>query len=178
MMPYFTTTFFSAKLQATNSFLTLWTVLIPLPVSLATSRMAYPLFRRLMTSLYSSLFLSWDLVEPVGLPSFPPFSTYCFLPEFSRNEILSRSNWAQVERVAIMTGANKDGLPSLSRSVKRDYILIHFACYLIDLWMVCEVWLHHLQVASCKLAVFTKLYLAGSRIFAIFAPKDKRYEEK
>lgn len=107
--------------QATNSFLTLCTVLIPFPVSFATSRMAYPLFKRLITSLYSSLFLSWDLVEPVGLPSLPPFSTYCFLPEFSRNEVLSRSNRAQVERVAIMTGANKDGLPSLSRSVNCSF---------------------------------------------------------
>ena len=115
-MPYFTTPFLSVKHQATNSFLTLCTVLIPFPVSFATSRMAYPLFRRLMTSLYSSLFLSWDLMEPVGLPSLPPFSTYCFLPEFRRNEMLSRSNWAQVERVAIMTGANREGLPSLSAS--------------------------------------------------------------
>ena len=59
--------------------------------------MAYSLFKRLMTSLYSSLFLFWDLVEPVGLPSLPPFKIYCFLPEFSRNEMLSRYKWAQVE---------------------------------------------------------------------------------
>ena len=121
----------SLKYQSTNSFFIRCTVLIPLPVSLATSRMTYPLCRRLITSLYSSFFLSLVLVEPSGLPSLPPFSTYCFLPELftwahqakavSRNDILSRSNWAQVERVAIMTGANNEGLPSSSRSVNCSF---------------------------------------------------------
>ena len=109
------------KLQVANSFMILCTVLMLLPESLTTSRMAYSLFKRLMTSLYSSLFLSWDLVEPIGLPSLPPFKIYCFLPEFSRNEMLSRYKWAQVERGAIMTRANIDGLPSLSRSVKCSF---------------------------------------------------------
>ena len=111
------------KLQVANSFMILCTVLMLLPESLTTSRMAYSLFKRLMTSLYSSLFLSWDLVEPVGLPSLPPFKIYCFLPEFSRNEMLSRYKWAQVERGAIMTRANIDGLPSLSRSVKCSFCI-------------------------------------------------------
>ena len=39
----------SLKYQSTNSFFIRCTVLIPLPVSLATSRMTYPLCRRLIT---------------------------------------------------------------------------------------------------------------------------------
>ena len=54
-------------------------------------------------------FLSLDLVGPIGLPSFPPFSTYCFLPEFNRNEILSRSNWAQ-DRKWCKPDRGKDGM--------------------------------------------------------------------
>ena len=72
----------SLKYQSTNSFFIRCTVLMPLPVSLATSRMTYPLCRRLITSLYSSFFLSLVLVEPSGLPSLPPLATYCFLPGF------------------------------------------------------------------------------------------------
>ena len=74
-----------------NSFFTLCTVLIPFFVSLATSRMAYPLFRRLMTSLYSSLFLSWDMVEPAGLPSLPPFSIYCFFQDLGSKDYVITS---------------------------------------------------------------------------------------
>jgi hypothetical protein len=35
-------------------------------------------------------------------PSFPPFSIYRFCPDCNWNEILSRSNCAQVESVAIV----------------------------------------------------------------------------
>ena len=40
--------------------------------------------------------------EPTLRPSFPPFSIYRFRPDCYRNEILSRSNCAQVESVAII----------------------------------------------------------------------------
>ena len=39
-------------------------------------------------------------------------SIYRFLPDCNRNEILSRSNCAQIESVAIIIGANRDGCPS------------------------------------------------------------------
>ena len=55
--------------------------------------------------------------EPILRPSFPPFSIYRFLPDYNRNEILSRSNCAQVESVAIIIGAKRDGLPSSSNNV-------------------------------------------------------------
>ena len=43
----------------------------------------------------------------------------------------------------------------------------------------CEVWLHHLQLATCNLLLVenVELYLAGSQIFAVFAPNDRIYEE-
>ena len=40
--------------------------------------------------------------EPTLRPSFPPFSIYRFRPDCNRNEILSRSNCAQVESLAII----------------------------------------------------------------------------
>ena len=43
----------------------------------------------------------------------------------------------------------------------------------------CAVWLHHLQLATCNLLLVenVELYLAGSQIFAVFAPNDRIYEE-
>ena len=94
-------------------FFTRCTVLTPLSLNFATSRMEYPLRSRLITSLYSVLICSSVLNEPTLRPSFPPFSIYRFRPDCNRNEILSRSNCAQVESVAIIIGAKRDGCPSL-----------------------------------------------------------------
>ena len=73
--------------------------------------------RRLITSLYSAFICSAVFTEPTLRPSFPPFSIYRFLPDCNRNEILSRSNCAQVESMAIIIGAKRDGLPSSSNNV-------------------------------------------------------------
>ena len=70
--------------------------------------MEYPLRSRLITSLYSAFICSSVFTEPTLRPSFPPFSIYRFLPDCNRNEILSRSNCAQVESVAIIIGAKRD----------------------------------------------------------------------
>ena len=67
--------------------------------------MENPLRSRLITSLYSAFICSSVFTEPTLRPSFPPFSIYCFLPDSNRQEILSRSNCAQVESVAIIIGA-------------------------------------------------------------------------
>ena len=90
---------------STNTFFTLCTVLTPFPLSFATSRMEYPLRSKLITSLYSAFICSAVFTEPTLRPSFPPFSIYRVLPDCNRNEILSRSNCAQVESVAIIIGA-------------------------------------------------------------------------
>lgn len=71
-----------------------------------------PFFKREMASLYSSFFWSADFFEPGFRPSLPPLAIYCFLPDCRRKVMLSLSNCAQVESVANMIGANKDGLPS------------------------------------------------------------------
>ena len=63
---------------------------------------------RLITSLYSAFICSAVFTEPTLRPSFPPFSIDRFLPDCNRNEILSRSNCAQVESVAIIIGAKRD----------------------------------------------------------------------
>ena len=72
--------------------------------------MEYPLRSRLITSLYSAFICSVVFTEPTLRPSFPPFSIYRLLLDCNRNEILSRSNCAQVESVAIIIGAKRDGL--------------------------------------------------------------------
>ncbi len=77
-------------------------VLNPLPLNFATSRMENPLRSRLITSLYSAFICSAVFTEPTLRPSFPPFSIYRFCPDCNWNEILSRSNCAQVESVAIV----------------------------------------------------------------------------
>jgi hypothetical protein len=77
-------------------------VLTPLPLNFATSRMENPLRSRLITSLYSAFICSSVFTEPTLRPSFPPFSIYRFRPDCNWNEILSRSNCAQVESVAIV----------------------------------------------------------------------------
>lgn len=76
--------------------------------------MKYPLRSKLITSLYSAFICSAVFTEPTLRPSFPPFSIYRFLPDCNRNEILSRSNCAQVESVAIIIGAKRDGCSSSS----------------------------------------------------------------
>ena len=88
------------------------TVLMPLPHSFATSRMEYPLRSKLITSLYSSFICSVVFTEPTLRPSFPPFSIYRLLPDCNRNEILSRSNCAQVESVDVIIRTKRDGFPS------------------------------------------------------------------
>lgn len=77
-------------------------VLNPLPLNFATSRMENPLRSRLITSLYSAFICSSVFTEPTLRPSFPPYSIYRFRPDCNWNEILSRSNCAQVESVAIV----------------------------------------------------------------------------
>ena len=99
------------------------TVLTPLPLNFATSRMEYPLRSKLITSLYSAFICSAVFTEPTLRPSFPPFSIYRFLPECNRNEILSRSNCAQVESVAIIIGAKSDGCPSSSNNVSCSFCM-------------------------------------------------------
>ncbi len=89
-------------------------VLTPLPLNFSTSRMEYPLRSKLITSLYSAFICSAVFTEPTLRPSFPPFSIYRFLPDCNRNEILSRSNCAQLESVAIIIGAKRDGCSSSS----------------------------------------------------------------
>ena len=102
---------------STNTFFTLCTVLTPFSLSFATFRMEYPLRSKLITSLYSAFICSAVFTEPTLRPSFPPFSIYRFLPDCNRNEILSRSNCAQVESVAIIIGAKRDGLILLGNVV-------------------------------------------------------------
>ena len=89
-------------------------VLTPLPLNFATSRTKYPLRSKLTTSLYSAFIYSSVFTEPTLRPSFPPFSINRFLPDCNRNEILSRSNCAQLESVAIIIGAKRDGCSSSS----------------------------------------------------------------
>ena len=79
--------------------------------------MEYPLRSRLITSLYSAFICSAVFTEPTLRPSFPPFSIYRFLPDCNRHEILSRSNCAQVESVAIIIGAKRDGCPFSSNNI-------------------------------------------------------------
>ena len=99
-----------------NLHFTRCTVLTPLPPNFSTSRM--PTLRsRLITSLYSAFICAVVFTGPTLSPSFPPFSIYRFLPDCNRNEILSRSNCAQVESVAIIIGAKRDGCPSSSNNV-------------------------------------------------------------
>ena len=93
------------------------TVLMPLPHSFATSRMEYPLRSKLITSLYSSFICSVVFTEPTLRPSFPPFSIYRFRPDCNRNNILSRSNCAQVESVDVIIRTKRDGFPSLSNNI-------------------------------------------------------------
>ena len=59
--------------------------------------------------LIGSFYRSWLSTQFVTF-----FLIYCFLPACKLNVMLSRSSCAQVERGAIMMGANKEGLPSLS----------------------------------------------------------------
>lgn len=106
---------------STNTFFTLCTVLTPFPLSFATSRMEYPLRSKLITSLYSAFICSAVFTEPTLRPSFPPFSLYRFLPDCNRNEILSRSNCAQVESVAIIIGAKSDVCPSSSNNISCSF---------------------------------------------------------
>ena len=108
---------------STNTFFTLCTVLTLFPLSFATSRMEYPLRSKLITSLYSAFICSSVFREPILRPSFPPFSIYRFLPDCNRNEILSRSNCAQVESVAIIIGAKRDGCPSSSNNVSCSFCM-------------------------------------------------------
>ena len=102
--------------------LTRCTVLTPLHLTFATSRMEYPLRSRLITSLYSAFICSSVFTEPILRPSFPSFSIYRFRPDCNRNEILSRSNCVQVESVAIIIGAKRDGLPSSSNNVSCSFV--------------------------------------------------------
>ena len=97
------------------------TVLTPFPLNFATSRMEYPLRSKLITSLYSAFICSSVFTEPTLRPSFPPFSINRFRPDCNRNEILSRSNCAQVESVAIIIGAKRDGCPSSSNNVSCSF---------------------------------------------------------
>ena len=60
---------------------------------------------------------------PFFRPSLPPFSIYRFLPDCNRNEILSRSNCAQVESVAIIIGAKRDGCPFSSNNVSCSFCM-------------------------------------------------------
>ena len=88
----------------------------PLPLNFATSLMEYPLRSRLITSLYSVFICSSVFTEPTLRPSFPPFSIYRFQPDCKRNEMLSRSNCAQVESAAIIIVTKRDGCPSSSNN--------------------------------------------------------------
>ena len=100
------------------------TVLTPLPHNFATSRIEYPLRSGLITSLYSAFICSAVFTEPTLRPRFPPFSIYRFLPDCNRNEILSRSNCAQVESVAIIIGAKRDGCPFSSNNISCSFLYV------------------------------------------------------
>ena len=108
--------FFKMNFYSIINRFTRCTVLTPLPLSFATSRIEYPLRSKLITSLYSVFICSVVFIEPTLRPSFPPFSIYRFRPDCNRNEILSRSNCAQVESVAIIIGAKRDGCPFSSNN--------------------------------------------------------------
>ena len=98
-------------------------VLTPLPLNFATFLMEYPLWSKLTTSLYSAFICSSVFTELILRQSFPPFSIYRFRPDCNRNEILSRSNCAQVESVATIIGAKRDGCPSSSYNVSCSFCM-------------------------------------------------------
>ena len=76
--------FFKMNFYSIINRFTRCTVLTPLPLSFATSRIEYPLRSKLITSLYSVFICSVVFIEPTLRPSFPPFSIYRFLPDCNR----------------------------------------------------------------------------------------------
>lgn len=71
--------FFKMNFYSIINRFTRCTVLTPLPLSFATSRIEYPLRSKLITSLYSVFICSVVFIEPTLRPSFPPFSIYLFV---------------------------------------------------------------------------------------------------
>lgn len=76
------------------------------------------------------LFLFLRLDKPGLQPTFPPFSLYWLQPDCSRKVMLSRSNCAQVDSVAIIIGAKTDGFPSSPNNAISSYCVVALRHYL------------------------------------------------
>ena len=100
--------------------LTRCTVLTPLPLNFCHIPNGIPLAEQTNNFPIFGFHLFCRFYRAYLASEFSTF-IYRFLPDSNRNEILSRSNCAQLESVAIIIGAKRDGCSSSSNKVSCSF---------------------------------------------------------